>query len=789
MSATASTTAQPLLLRLLLCELCFNAFGSLAAQQSGVGGVPRLQKVKHTDGGEMHPADQHPTVPVWPLPTRAAVVAGSSPVALSPANFTISASGPGSRSEVLVRAIARYQSNLTFTWPSPQVRVLDLSTAAALPFVLTLNVASADETLQVGSCGNRDPRIRCVDESYRLSVRESGAAVAAPSIYGAMHAMETFAQLVQHASDGTYHVPAIDIEDAPRFEYRGCMIDTSRHFLNVSTILRIIDSMALQKLNVLQVHLTDDQSFPFRSTSHPNLTTFGAFNKAMTYSHADIRAITRYANDRGIVCQVETDLPAHAASWHGERGFLRNRTGMPDPSSNQTYKVIQDVLTELASLGVSDTHHIGGDEFTPAGWMSDPALMKWAAQERLSVDGGCKRSTPSGSHVYNKTDCSLLCRFHQNHARAAKAAGFKNIYMWSDASGCEGLNELFPNAIVDLWEGGEMFHGCKGDRCVNSDWGPGAVGQKDEWRSYYLDYVFKNGWPGTVTQDSGTGFSRAVVSGCFHLECPSIRYNWTYNYACGSRLQNFTMTGFSNQNWNTTQKSVVIGGHVSRWGESTNTDNWFYHSYPALFGVSEALWATEEQTQPTIANLTKAEVRLRAIICRMIRVGAAQPFNATAVGPMQRLNLQWTNSDQGFEFCSEGWKPVPPSPLPPPPPPPPSPPPAPPRPSPPPSPSPPVGDCTILNAQHGGPVIGTHSLTGKSGLGPSECCAACDELPHCVAFTVSIDPDGQKECWLKDNRQNGTTCTHPRCISGTKNHHYVASTPANDDGRWSTGLS
>jgi hypothetical protein len=88
---------------------------------------------------------------------------------------------------------------------------------------------------------------------------------------------------------------------------------------------------------------------------------------------------------------------------------------------------------------------------------------------------------------------------------------------------------LFPNALVDLWDGDEMFHGCKGDRCYDTDWGPGTGGQKDEWRSYYLSYIFKNGWPGTKTEDTGTGFSKAVISGCFHLETPSIRYNWTHN--------------------------------------------------------------------------------------------------------------------------------------------------------------------------------------------------------------------------------------------------------------------
>ena len=66
------------------------------------------------------------------------------------------------------------------------------------------------------------------------------------------------------------------------------------------------------------------------------------------------------ANDRGIVVQVETDMPAHAASWRGENGFIANNSGLPDPSKARTYTVIEDVIRELRELGVSTTHHIGG---------------------------------------------------------------------------------------------------------------------------------------------------------------------------------------------------------------------------------------------------------------------------------------------------------------------------------------------------------------------------------------------------------------------------------------------
>jgi hypothetical protein len=280
--------------------------------------------------------------------------------------------------------------------------------------------------------------------SLDVGVPGGGALIRAPRVWGALHGLETFAQMVQHTKGQGYSILPCHIRDEPRFEYRSVMIDTARHFLNVSTILRVIDSMAINKLNVLQIHLTDDQSFPFDSLTHPNLTKKGAFNELSVYSHADIRLITQHAYMRGISCQFETDMPAHASSWKGERGFLANHTGMPDPSKPSTAQTIADVIGELRQLGASGTHHIGvssfrpcaifactslstmqrpsldtmpvllrepdnallspqGDEVVATRWEADPALMAWARAQHLTARDGCGRSTPSGSRIYNSS--------------------------------------------------------------------------------------------------------------------------------------------------------------------------------------------------------------------------------------------------------------------------------------------------------------------------------------------------------------------------------------------------
>lgn len=95
--------------------------------------------------------------------------------------------------------------------------------------------------------------------------------------------------------------------------------------------------------------------------------------------------------------------------------------------------------------------------------------------------------------------------------------------------------------------------------------------------------------------------------------------------------------------------------------------------------------------------------------------------------------------------------------------------------------------CSLLPVKRGGAVIGTTSLTGIKGSTPAACCAACDAHPRCVAFTLSITSDTQKECWLKDNAKNGTTCPHPTCISGTNGRKPLPTPPP--CGNFSTNAS
>lgn len=175
-----------------------------------------------------------------------------------------------------------------------------------------IHISTPDKQLQHG-----------VGESYRLDIftQNNTIRLVAPTIYGAMHGLQTLLQLTEFAgwiydSSNTpepffqIRNTPIHIEDAPLYPYRGLLIDTSRHYLPVSLILHNLLAMEMNKLNVLHWHITDSQSWPFASERFPELQK-GAFCQECVYTPQTIRHVIRQAKLRGIRIVFEVDLPGH----------------------------------------------------------------------------------------------------------------------------------------------------------------------------------------------------------------------------------------------------------------------------------------------------------------------------------------------------------------------------------------------------------------------------------------------------------------------------------------------
>ncbi|KAL4460248.1 hypothetical protein ABPG72_016695, partial [Tetrahymena utriculariae] len=157
---------------------------------------------------------------------------------------------------------------------------------------------------------------------------------------GFVRGLETFSQLfVQDEISSAWSISSIpiSIQDSPNYPYRGLMIDTARHFLSVNTILKTIDSMQYNKLNVLHRHITDDDSFPYPLQSFANVTQYGAFSFRKQYSLTDIQYIVRYALLREIQVFPEIDSPGHAFQWGKSPQFSNIALQCGNQMVNQIY--------------------------------------------------------------------------------------------------------------------------------------------------------------------------------------------------------------------------------------------------------------------------------------------------------------------------------------------------------------------------------------------------------------------------------------------------------------------
>lgn len=221
------------------------------------------------------------------------------------------------------------------------------------------------------------------DESYELSITDSTAKLSAPNTLGILHGLQTFLQLVQTGGDG-FFAPAVVINDRPRFAWRGLLIDVGRHFIPIDVLERNIDGMAAVKLNVLHLHLSDDEGFRVESKRFPKLHEMGS--DGLFYTQADIKTLVAYARDRGIRVVPEFDMPAHSRSWFVGYPELASTPGtykiepggvytVIDPTQDRTYKFLGKFVAEMAKLFPDTYFHIGGDEVNGKPWDNNPKIQ------------------------------------------------------------------------------------------------------------------------------------------------------------------------------------------------------------------------------------------------------------------------------------------------------------------------------------------------------------------------------------------------------------------------------
>jgi hexosaminidase len=293
------------------------------------------------------------------------------------------------------------------------------------------------------------------NEAYVLHIEAEKAVLRAPTTLGVLRGLETLLQLVDStaspaltetgasAATSGWFLPAVLVQDAPRFPWRGLMLDVARHWQPMDVIKRNLEGMAAMKLNVLHLHLTEDQGFRIESKTHPRLHQLGS--DGLYFTQADIREIIAFAADRGIRVVPEFDIPGHATSWlvaYPELGsapgpyVIERRWGIfdpvLDPTNEKVYALLADFLGEMAALFPDPYMHIGGDENNGIHWTANPRIQEFIRERNLKDNPGV--------HAY----------FNQRVQQILQKSG-KRLVGWDEIL----HPDLSKDAVIHSWRGAE----------------------------------------------------------------------------------------------------------------------------------------------------------------------------------------------------------------------------------------------------------------------------------------------------------------------------------------------
>ena len=265
-----------------------------------------------------------------------------------------------------------------------------------------------------------DPAASDNPEGYQLTINNKGARIVAPTSAGLFYGTRTFLQLLEKSPTGWF-VQHAQITDAPRFGWRGLMLDEARHFMGKEYVLHLLDTMAANKMNRLHWHLTDDQGWRIEIKAYPKLTSVGAWRgdgAALPtarwdaedrpghpgnayyggfHTQDDIREIVAYAQKLHIQIIPEIDVPGHAAAittaypetlptTDGDSGKSVHGIGgnVLSVVRKENYTMIETIFSEIADLFPAQYIHVGGDEVNVNAWNVSPEHRAFMKEEGMS---------------------------------------------------------------------------------------------------------------------------------------------------------------------------------------------------------------------------------------------------------------------------------------------------------------------------------------------------------------------------------------------------------------------
>jgi hexosaminidase len=455
---------------------------------------------------------------------------------------SFSVSFEGVRSPLLDRAAARFIGRLRAKTGIP---------AAVVP------AAPGTGTLRI-RCAASDPAYLTdrADERYTLDVTASEATLSAPAPTGVLRGLATFLQLVRLDATGV-RAPAVRVDDAPRFAWRGFMLDVSRHFSRPDVVLRTLDAMEAVKLNVLHLHLSDNEGFRVESLRYPKLHAAPS-SGGEYYTQAEVRAIVAAARDRGIRVVPEFELPGHTQSvliaypelGSGSVAFTPGRTqetmnAALDPTREATYRFVAGLLGEMAALFPDRMMHVAGDEVTGVHWRQSPRIRAFMAARSMT------------------TTHDLQAYFTGRVVGILKTLG-KTPIVWDEALGPDLPNDV----VVQAWRSSKMAQraAAAGHPTIVS-------------AGYYLDH----GLPAATHYAVDPSDSRAT--GVPPQMLQSVK---------GTPLEPFVteaMVAADAPELTDAERARVIGGETALWTELIEEQGVEMHAWPRAAAVAERLWS------------------------------------------------------------------------------------------------------------------------------------------------------------------------------------------------------
>lgn len=307
------------------------------------------------------------------------------------------------------------------------------------------------------------PSLKMAEEGYRLSVTAKGVTIQAKTANGAFYGMQSFMQLLPAQVESATKVEGVkwvaqccNIEDAPRFGYRGFHLDPCRHFITVENVKKQLDLMSMFKVNTMHFHLTEDQGWRIEIKKYPKLTTIGSIRTEGDgssyggyYTQEQIKEIVDYAAKRYITVIPEIDLPGHMMaaiaaypnlSCKGEKWSPRTVWGIEDlvmcAGKEDMFNFLGDIFDEIVPLFLGKYFHIGGDECPKTSWKNCPTCQKRIKDEGLQAEGKHTAEERLQSYVIKRVEKML-------EKRGRKIIGWDEILEG-------GLSE---NATVMSWRG------------------------------------------------------------------------------------------------------------------------------------------------------------------------------------------------------------------------------------------------------------------------------------------------------------------------------------------------